>query len=173
MKEAEATEREIDKRSEEYLPVAYRASLLFFCIADLAVVDSMYQYSLPWYTNLFIRGIQSATPASELQQRIINLNDCFTYSVYKNVCRSLFEKHKLLLSFLLTIKILEGDKLIDGVEWRFLISGVGPGKTVMDNPDPRWVDSRMWNEICTMDSIPKFQGRETFLAPPSSRIFSV
>lgn len=38
MGEAEETEKEIEIRSNEYRPVAKRASLLYFCLADLAVV---------------------------------------------------------------------------------------------------------------------------------------
>jgi len=34
---------------------AVRASLLFFCISDLAMVDPMYQYSLTWFISLFVR----------------------------------------------------------------------------------------------------------------------
>ena len=37
------------------MTVALRASLLFFCISDLATVDPMYQYSLSWFIALFIR----------------------------------------------------------------------------------------------------------------------
>lgn len=37
--EAEETEKEIEARSNEYRPVAKRASLLYFCLADLAVVS--------------------------------------------------------------------------------------------------------------------------------------
>ena len=46
MKESEITEKVIDQTRETYRPVAYRASILFFCIIDLAVIDPMYQYSL-------------------------------------------------------------------------------------------------------------------------------
>lgn len=53
--EAEATEREIDETRELYRPVALRASLLFFALSDLALVDPMYQYSLAWFITLFIR----------------------------------------------------------------------------------------------------------------------
>ncbi len=53
--EAEETEKEIDATRELYRPVALRASLLFFCISDLATVDPMYQYSLSWLISLFIR----------------------------------------------------------------------------------------------------------------------
>jgi dynein heavy chain len=56
-------------------------------------------------------------------ERILTLNNYFTLSLYKNVCRSLFEKHKLLFSFLLTTKILFGDNKIDAGEWRFLLAG--------------------------------------------------
>ena len=46
MQESEITEKEIDRTREVYRPVAYRASVLFFTIIDLAVIDPMYQYSL-------------------------------------------------------------------------------------------------------------------------------
>jgi dynein heavy chain len=46
MEEAKVTEAEIFSSSEEYRPVANRASLLYFCISDFATVDPMYQYSL-------------------------------------------------------------------------------------------------------------------------------
>jgi dynein heavy chain len=39
-------EKEIDRTREAFRPVAYRASLLFFCIVDLSSIDPMYQYSL-------------------------------------------------------------------------------------------------------------------------------
>lgn len=66
--EAEATEREIDATRELYRPVASRASLLFFAISDLASVDPMYQYSLTWFCNLFVKGIEEAPKVPFLGQ---------------------------------------------------------------------------------------------------------
>ena len=52
----------------------------------------------------------------DLPERILNINDYFTFSLYSNVCRSLFEKHKLLFAFLLTVRILMNDNKIDMVK---------------------------------------------------------
>ena len=108
MKEAKVIEEEIEANSELYRPVAKRASLLYFVVADMGFVDPMYQYSLQWFTALFVKGCQNSPGASEVGKRVENLNDFFTQSIYNNVCRSLFERHKLLFSFILTIKILQG-----------------------------------------------------------------
>lgn len=67
----------------------------------------MYQYALPWFSALFCKSIGQTPPAPDLEGRLQNLNDCFTAAVYVNVCRSLFEAHKLLFSFLIAIKILQ------------------------------------------------------------------
>ena len=51
----------------------------------------------------------------DLAERIVNINDYFTFSLYSNVCRSLFEKHKLLFSFLVCVRILMNENKINMV----------------------------------------------------------
>ena len=60
---AEQTTARLDRTREGYQPAAFRASLLFFAISDMANVDPMYQYSLQWYIALFVRAIDEATPS--------------------------------------------------------------------------------------------------------------
>ncbi|CCI45148.1 unnamed protein product [Albugo candida] len=158
MCEAEITERSIDDSRNQYRPVAFQASLLFFCIADLALVNPMYQYSLPWFFSIFVKSIRAAAQSDQLEERLRFLNDSVTYIVYRNICRSLFEEHKLLLSFLMAIKLLQGtSKDIDPLEWRFLISGTCPGSLKDEsNPNPSIIDNRMWREICALSSLPAF-----------------
>jgi dynein heavy chain len=42
-------EKQIDETREKFRVVAYRASILYFCITDLDKIDPMYQYSLQWF----------------------------------------------------------------------------------------------------------------------------
>jgi len=147
-------EREIVVQSELYRPVAKRASLLYFVVADLGDVDPMYQYSLQWFTLLFVRSIASAANSSQIETRVANLNDTFTFSVYRNVCRSLFERHKLLYSFILCIKILQGEGVIDATEYRFLLSGISPEHINMELPSSSWLEQNIWDDICELSGLP-------------------
>lgn len=169
MAEAEVTEQAIDESRERYRGVAFRASLLFFCIADLALVDPMYQYSLPWFVSLFIKSIHSATASDQLELRLTYLKDSATYALYRNICRSLFEEHKLLFSFLLTIKLLMGSQLINLLEWRFLISGSTATSIDATNPDPSWIEDRMWREVCALSSLSAFETLASSLAANTSQ----
>ena len=54
MIEAEVTAKNIDENRENYRIVARRGSVLYFVVADLANIDPMYQYSLEFFTKLFV-----------------------------------------------------------------------------------------------------------------------
>jgi len=156
--EAEKTEEQIDISRNSFRPVAYRGSILYFTIAGLGTIDPMYQYSLQWFRNLFVQAIRLSEKSDEHEQRLQNLNDFFTYYLYTNICRSLFERHKLLFAFLLTIRILEGFHEIDADEWSFIISGKTLTTENHPNPDPEWLDGRMWSEFCQISTLPAFKG---------------
>lgn len=65
MKEAEETAQKIDSTREEFRPVAKRGSVLYFVIADLALVDPMYQYSLEFFVKLFKRRLEKSQKSED------------------------------------------------------------------------------------------------------------
>uniref|UniRef100_G1P4G7 Dynein axonemal heavy chain 12 n=1 Tax=Myotis lucifugus TaxID=59463 RepID=G1P4G7_MYOLU len=155
---AEKTELKIAESREGYRPIAKHSSVLFFSIADLANIDPMYQYSLSWFVNLYINSIHDSNRSKILEKRLRYLNDHFTYNLYCNICRSLFEKDKLLFSFLLCANLLLNETSVKTAELMFLLTGGVSLKSAEKNPDPTWLQDKSWEEICRASEFPAFQG---------------
>lgn len=68
-------------------------------------------------------AIADAPLAEDIEERANNLNKEFLSSLYRNICRSLFEKDKMIFSFLLTIKLNQMANDVDMNEFRFLLTG--------------------------------------------------
>ena len=148
------TEEKIDETRGGYGPVALHVAMLFFCISDLANIEPMYQYSLRWYVNLFNQAIESSEKSDNLSQRITNLKEYFTYSIYRNVCRSLFEKDKLLFSFLMSVTILKYQNKMDMAQFRFLMTG-GVAVDKKQEPNPTdWLPVKNWGEMNRASDLP-------------------
>jgi len=139
-------EKDIDVKRESFRSVAYRASLLFFTIVDLNIIDPMYQYSLQWFQRLFAISVRESEQSDDTEKRIGILNEFQTLTLYQNICRSLFERHKLLFSLLMCTKILFGDDKINMDEWRFFLSGPSGAPEPMDNPTD-WLDDIEWVQV--------------------------
>lgn len=148
------TEAEIDESRQLYMPVAEHSSILFFCITELANIDPMYQYSIDWFLNLFIQTIRKAPKSDVLTERITSLNACFTKSIYQNVCRSLFEKDKLVFSMVLTVGLLRAKGEINDDILSFFLTGGVALATQFDNPAPQWLSDKSWGEIVRATDLP-------------------
>ena len=162
---AEKTEKKIDEIRIGYKPIAFYSSVLFFCIADLANIEPMYQYSLSWYINLFVNSILQSEKSQDVETRLDNLRKHFTESLYNNVCRSLFEKDKLVFSFMLTTSIQRAKGELDLDEWRFLLTGgIGMNGSMPPNPDTTWISDKSWGEIVRLSEIPPFAKLEKHMS---------
>ena len=96
--------------------------------------------------------------ASEIFEcRLKNLKEYFLYSLYSNICRSLFEKDKLVFSTLLTVRLLEfsGEPNINDY-WRFLLTGgIALNDSLPDKlPHLSWLSAKSWGELVRLSDLP-------------------
>ena len=73
--------------------------------------------------DLYSMSIDEAPRNSIVAERVKALNEYHTYAVYRNTCRALFEKHKLLFAFLLTCRLRLNEDNLDSQELDFFLRG--------------------------------------------------
>uniref|UniRef100_A0A8D2ZL57 Uncharacterized protein n=1 Tax=Scophthalmus maximus TaxID=52904 RepID=A0A8D2ZL57_SCOMX len=95
VKVAKVTEANINEAREHYRLAAARASLLYFIMNDLDKIHPMYQFSLKAFSVVFESAVRKAEPDEDLKQRVLNLIDNITSSVFQYTTRGLFECDKL------------------------------------------------------------------------------
>jgi dynein heavy chain len=78
--------KSIDILRDGYRPVAKRGAILFFVLSDMAVVNSMYQYSLSAYMGVFMSSLRKAIPDTIVSRRLRNIINTLTKSVYDYGC---------------------------------------------------------------------------------------
>lgn len=149
--ESEKTNAQITTMREQYRPVATRGSIIYFVMADLARIDPMYQFSLSYFQRLYDLCIDEADKSDDLDTRLENLKAYMTLNVYKNVCRGLFEAHKLIFSFLVCIQILREAQEVSTSEWSLLLKGAGMVTNKKQNPMPDSVSENGWNLLAALE----------------------
>jgi len=130
-------------------------------------VDPMYQYSLKFFKMIYQRALNNAGPPSsgKRNDRKIFFIREFTKLLYENICRSLFEKDKLLFSMLMCLKIMdEIEGNLDQREVRFMMTGGTRVEMSRPNPtgDDGWVSDKMWASILQIsEDYECFKGLDT------------
>ena len=167
---AEVTSKEIDISREEYRPVATRGSILYFVVADFATIDPMYQFSLQYFKQVFCNTVSTSEPNDDLKVRLqILLDECLK-SMFINICRALFEKHKTLFGFLIAVGILRQRADIANDEWAYFLKAA---ISTDDLPDAgaaaEWIEPRAWAMVLAADAeMPAFSGLRTSVTNESA-----
>ncbi|KAK0163654.1 hypothetical protein PV327_007315 [Microctonus hyperodae] len=144
---AEVAASNINKLRDEYRPVAHRGAILFFVLADISVVNPMYHYSLISYLDIFIYSLKNALSSSSLFERLSNIINVLTEIVYNYGCMGIFERHKLLFSFQICVRIQQSIDNINQTELDFFINGnVTIMKSQKLNPC-HWLPASRWDDI--------------------------
>ena len=148
---------EVSVAREAYREVASRGSILYFCVSMLAETDPMYQYSLRYYQQLYQQRIVQSQKSEILEERINLLIHDITKEIFSNICRGLFDRHRLLFAFRMVIEILKTNNKIQNHEWRMFLAG-SPNDGVISEKDsasaPAWVvDKSAWCELLNMEKV--------------------
>eukprot|EP01059_Diplonema_ambulator_P010806 TRINITY_DN20837_c0_g1_i1.p1 TRINITY_DN20837_c0_g1~~TRINITY_DN20837_c0_g1_i1.p1 ORF type:complete len:1596 (+),score=485.47 TRINITY_DN20837_c0_g1_i1:459-4790(+) len=115
--ESEEKERTINESREEYRPIAKRAAILYFVVADLPLIDPMYQYSLDYFKRIVRLIIEQSESHPTFAEHLTALTEAVTETVYRAVCRGLFNRHKIVFSVMACSAIQRGAGLITAPEW--------------------------------------------------------
>uniref|UniRef100_A0A7N6FAT7 Dynein heavy chain 9, axonemal n=1 Tax=Anabas testudineus TaxID=64144 RepID=A0A7N6FAT7_ANATE len=154
VKEAKVTEAKINEAREHYRPAAARASLLYFIMNDLNKIHPMYQFSLKAFSVVFQKAVLKADPDEALKQRVSNLIDSITSSVFQYTTRGLFECDKLTYIAQLAFQILLMNKEINPAELDFLLRyPVQPGVTSPVD----FLSNHSWGGIKSLCSMDEFR----------------
>ncbi|XP_030074215.1 dynein axonemal heavy chain 10 [Microcaecilia unicolor] len=147
LKLAEKTAIDIDKLRDGYRPAAQRGAILFFVLSEMALVNTMYQYSLSSYLSVFDLSLRKSMPDTVLAKRLKNIMDTLTFNVYNYGCTGLFEKHKLLYSFNMTIKIEQAYGRVPQEELDFFLKGNISLEKSKLKKTCSWIPDQGWEDI--------------------------
>lgn len=155
LEEATQTKDEISKARSAYTPVAKRGSILYFALAGLAIIDSMYESSLDSYLRVFVAALGAAKKDLVLNNRMRNMIATITANLYDYTCLGIFERHKLMFSFQMTTMIMDGDDRLDRPALDFFLKGdTSLGEVSKPKPPGApWLADSGWKDlVCLSDS---------------------
>ena len=96
----------------------------------MSCIDHMYQFSLSWFINLFCTSIDASDKSEELDERLSSIKEHFIKSLFFNTSASLFERDKIIYSFLLACSLgSESEGLIGSDKWKCFLGFTGHGQS--------------------------------------------
>ncbi len=83
----------------------------------------MYQYSLDWFKSIYEMSFKAGEEIeTEIEKRIEQLMNEFNLLLYGTICRSIYEKHKLIFAFFIAVE-LNMEEINSEILW-FLLTGL-------------------------------------------------
>ncbi|XP_017781324.1 PREDICTED: dynein heavy chain 10, axonemal [Nicrophorus vespilloides] len=149
---AAETSKDIDKLRDGYRSVAKRGAILFFVLSDMASVNTMYQYSLSSYLEVFAFSLRKALPHKVLVKRLLNIIETLTKNVYDYGCTGIFEKHKLLFSFQMTTKLQLNEGHMLQSELDFFIKGSVTLERSTRAIPAKWISAQGWEDVLKLST---------------------
>lgn len=70
----------------------------------------MYQFSLEYFSRIFVNEMKACPKAATPEERVSNLISQITRTVYHNISQALFNQHKKIFSFMIAIRVQQINK---------------------------------------------------------------
>ena len=159
VQESEKVAEEVSDARNVYRPVAIRGSVMYFCVSALAQLDAMYQYSLSYYAVLYRQRIVQSMKSDNVDERIQILIKDITVRIYQNICRGLFDRHRLLFSFRIAAEVQRAEGKIGAKEWKVLLAGgvdsldEDAGQEASSVFFPDWCERMHWRELLALKKL--------------------
>jgi len=147
LKLGEKTAEEIEKSRNIYRPVAKRGAILFFILADMSTINSMYQYSLNAYLQVFEYSLRKSMPDTKIDKRLNNICSTLNGNVYNYGCTGIFEKHKLLFSLQITLKLQMDEGKLSQHELEFFLKGNVSLEPAKQKKPFAWLPDDSWKHV--------------------------
>jgi len=105
---------------------------------------------------MFNTAIDISAPKDELEDRLQELIKNITEILYTNISRGLFEKDKIIYSFLITTSIMRNANQIKITNWNSLLRGASVVSLAQEkekpaNPDPKLISITGWDLLYSLE----------------------
>jgi dynein heavy chain len=151
------TQKKITNAREEYRPVATRGSILYFLIADMSMVNIMYQTSLKQFLQIFDESMEKAAPSPIPNKRISNIIEYLTMRVFAYMTRGLYEEHKILFVLLQALKIDVNGGSVTHDEFNvFIRGGAALDINAVVKKPFSWIPDMTWLNLVSLSKMATF-----------------
>ncbi|XP_062482469.1 dynein axonemal heavy chain 17 isoform X3 [Pezoporus occidentalis] len=110
------------------------------------------------FHGIFEKAIERATPSDDIKERVMNLTDEITYSVYVYTAQGLFERDKLIFLAQVAFQVLILKKEVNPAELDFLLRF--PSKTGVTSPVD-FLQHRCWGAIKVLSEMEEFRNLDS------------
>ena len=108
----------------------------------------MYQFSLEYFSALFLDCIRRSEKSDQLEQRLANIMKFASFNIFNNVARGIYGEHKITYSFMITTSIMRNAEVISETEWALFLIGAGIVDESALPPCPDGIDQAQWVLLC-------------------------
>lgn len=96
---------------------------------------------------MFKTSLQKAESSNYLDQRIEHVVKQMNEIIYNNVCRGLFERDKIMFSFILAVSLLQAKEKLDFKLFNFFIQPLDTSSLVRMESKIQWLNDSTWQKV--------------------------